>query len=198
MLSFPFAPHHAWHPAANYWSDLGEPRKLTVFFGLKNSTDFSRIPKILRARFRCMTSFTSPGHISIWDFYFDISELHILPARARTPALILHQTNPCAKRKILSLTKPKGKINKTKSLGHYITSGHKAWQEFELANGDFLVEHFSYFYSKTPSEFVFFLFVFLGFFFYARSNWTWMFCKQIYLAHRLNIVRYSGPDWTWE
>ena len=33
----------------------------------------------------------------------------------------LHQTNPCAKRKVLSLTKPKGKIYKTKSLGHYIT-----------------------------------------------------------------------------
>ena len=25
--------HHARHPAANYWSDLGEPRKSTVFFG---------------------------------------------------------------------------------------------------------------------------------------------------------------------
>ena len=30
-------------------------------------------------------------------------------------------TNPCAKQKFLSLTKPKGKIYKTKSLGHYIT-----------------------------------------------------------------------------
>ena len=34
---------------------------------------------------------------------------------------MLHLTNPCAKRKFLSLTKPKGKIYKTKSLGHYIT-----------------------------------------------------------------------------
>ena len=42
-------------------------------------------------------------------------------ARAWTPALMLHLTNPCAKRKVLSLTKPKGKIYKTKSLGHYIT-----------------------------------------------------------------------------
>ena len=32
----------------------------------------------------------------------------------------LHLTNPYAKRKVLSLTKPKGKIYKTKSLGHYI------------------------------------------------------------------------------
>ena len=33
----------------------------------------------------------------------------------------LHLTNPCTKRKVLSLTKQKGKIYKTKSLGHYIT-----------------------------------------------------------------------------
>ena len=34
----------------------------------------------------------------------------------------LHLTNPCAYRKVLSLTKPKGRIFKTKSLGHCITS----------------------------------------------------------------------------
>ena len=49
------------------------------------------------------------------------SECHILPARAGTPAFMLHLSNPCAERKVLSLTKPKGKIYKTKSLGHYIT-----------------------------------------------------------------------------
>ena len=59
--------------------------------------------------------------IPIWDFYFDISEWHILSARAWTPALMLHLTNPSAKWKVLSLTKPKGKIYKTKSLGNYIT-----------------------------------------------------------------------------
>ena len=59
--------------------------------------------------------------IPIWDFYFDISEWHILSARTWTPALMLHLTNPCAKQKVLSLTKPKGKIYKTKSLGNYIT-----------------------------------------------------------------------------
>ena len=31
----------------------------------------------------------------IWDFYFDISEWHILTACAWTPALILQLTNPC-------------------------------------------------------------------------------------------------------
>ena len=59
--------------------------------------------------------------IPIWDFYFDISEWHILSTRAWTPALMLHLTNPCAKWKVLRLTKPKGKIYKTKSLSNYIT-----------------------------------------------------------------------------
>ena len=59
--------------------------------------------------------------IPIWDFYFDIYEWHILSAHVWTPALMLHLTNPCTKRKVLSLTKPKGKIYKTKSLHHYIT-----------------------------------------------------------------------------
>ena len=59
--------------------------------------------------------------VSFWDFCFDISEWHILSARTWTPALMLHLTSPCAKRKVLSLTKSKGKIYKTKSHGNYIT-----------------------------------------------------------------------------
>ena len=75
-------------------------------------------------------TFTFPGLSSIWDFYFDISEWHILPACMWTPALMLYLTNPCAKWMVLSLTKPKGKIYQTKSLRHYITiSPHpkKTW-----------------------------------------------------------------------
>ena len=57
-------------------------------------------------------------------------------ARAWTPALMLHLTNPCAKRKVLSLTKPKGKIYETKSLGHYITINLYAviWYQIFLPN----------------------------------------------------------------
>ena len=58
----------------------------------------------------------------IFFFFFDISEWHILSVRAWTPALMLHLTNPCAKRKVLSLTKPKGKIYKTKSPRNYYRS----------------------------------------------------------------------------
>ena len=66
--------------------------------------------------------------ITLWDFYFDISEWHTLSARAWTHALMLHlalsvNVAPCTKRKVLILTKPKGKIYKTKSLRHYITNG---------------------------------------------------------------------------
>ena len=63
--------------------------------------------------------------IPIWDFYFDISEWHILSARAWTHALMLYLTNPRTKRKILFLTKPKGKMYKTKSFRHYIIASLK-------------------------------------------------------------------------
>ena len=68
-----------------------------------------------------MASFTSLVSFPIWEFYFDICEWRILSVRTWTPALILHLTNPCTKRNVLCLTKPKGKIYKTKSLRHYIT-----------------------------------------------------------------------------
>ena len=100
-------------------SRLASPRSESQpsSFGGRNSTNcfFSN----LSPRSRCMTSPTSPGP----NFYFDIS------ARAWTPALMLHLTNPCAKRKVLSLNKPKGKIYKTKSLGNYITLGESIISE---------------------------------------------------------------------
>ena len=68
----------------------------------------------LSPRFQCVTSPKYPCPIPIWHFYFDISEGHILSTGAWTPALMLHLTNPYAKRKVLCLTKPKGKIYKTK------------------------------------------------------------------------------------
>ena len=85
-------------------------------------TDFFQIPKS-SARVSGTWRHSYPlVSFPIWDFYFDISEWHIHSARAWTPALMLHLTNPCAKRKALILTKPKGKIYKTKSLRNYITN----------------------------------------------------------------------------
>ena len=115
MLTFPSAPppHHVRRPPQG----LSELRKSPFFFGRQDSTqltDFSQISAHASGAWR-------HSHPPIWDFYCDISEWHILPARAWTPALMLHRTNPCAKRKFLGLTKPKSKIYKTKSFGHYIT-----------------------------------------------------------------------------
>ena len=84
-------------------------------------TAFSQIPKSsVHASGACRHSHYLVL-IPIWDFYFDVSEWHIPSSRAWTPALMLHLTNPYTKRKVLILTKPKGKIYKTKSLGNYIT-----------------------------------------------------------------------------
>ena len=49
------------------------------------------------------------------------SDCHIRPARVNTGAQCVHLTNPCTKRKVLSLTKPKGKIYKSESLRNNIT-----------------------------------------------------------------------------
>ena len=120
MLTFPYAPPHThthvWHLPQCHRPGFGEPRESTVFSrGRTQLTDFSQISAHASGAWR-------HSHYSIWYFYCDISEWQILSARAWTPALMLHLTNPCAKRKVFSLTKPKGKIYKTKSLGHYITN----------------------------------------------------------------------------
>ena len=61
-----------------------------------------------------MTSFTSPVLFPIWGSYCDTCDCHFLPARARTPALTSVPTHALS-RKVLSLTKPKDKIYKTRN-----------------------------------------------------------------------------------
>ena len=129
MLTFPFAPHHAWHLPQGLGEQakvnllLLRQAKLNSLFRRRNSTNwfFSKSPKSSVHASGAWRHSHPPVIFSIWDFYFDISEWHILHTCAWTPTLMLHLTNPCAKRKVLSLTKPKGKIYKTKFLGHYIT-----------------------------------------------------------------------------
>ena len=91
-------------------------------------------------RFRAWRHSPPTVPFPLWDFYFDISEWHILSACAWTPALMLYLTNPCTKRKVLILTKLKGKIYKTKSLRHYSTTFYKEYltdkQENEKKGGD--------------------------------------------------------------
>ncbi len=62
-----------------------------------------------------------------WSYFYQgflfwhLRMTHPPRTRVNTCAQSLHLTNPCTKRNVLSLTKPKGRIYKTKSLGHYIT-----------------------------------------------------------------------------
>ena len=121
MLTFPSAPPPRAAPSYKLlvWTSPG--RQPSSSEARTQLTAFSQISKILSPCFQCMTSFTPPGRISYLGFYFDICEWRILPAHAWTTVLMLHLTNPCTKRKVLSLTKPKGKIYKTKSLGNCIT-----------------------------------------------------------------------------
>ena len=84
------------HPAANLvdpnWTGLAQVQKSTILLLVKISTNcffFSKNPppKSSAPSLPGMTSFTSPVLFPIRGFYYDISDCHILPARAWRPAL---------------------------------------------------------------------------------------------------------------
>ena len=110
------------HLPQGHWPGFGEPRKSTVFLGPRTQlTDFSQISAHASGAWRHYYPWSHPlSGIFIVTSLNDPSALH---AREHLRPC-LHLTNPCAKRKVLSLSKPKGKIYKTKSLGHYITVGY--------------------------------------------------------------------------
>ena len=96
-------------------SRLGELRKSTRPVWVQNSTlFFFQISKSSAHRFRAWCHSHPQLHFSIWGFYFDICDCLILPARAWTRALMSTSTHALS-RKVLSQTKPKGKIYKTKN-----------------------------------------------------------------------------------
>ena len=77
-------------------------------------TAFFQIPQILSASGHDVIHV--PGHISylgflLWHLWLS----HPPRAHVNTCAQCVHLTNPCTKRKVLSLTKQKGKIYKTKN-----------------------------------------------------------------------------------
>ena len=76
--------------------------------------------KVLSPHFRAWRHSYPLVTFSIWGFILTSLNDTSSP-RAWTPALMLHLTNPCTKRKVLILTKLKGKIYKMKSPHHYIT-----------------------------------------------------------------------------
>ena len=119
-LTFPSAPNHV----RTRRKASASKRKSTFFFrGKTQLTDFSQIsqnrPRTLPVHDVIHIPWSHPlSGIFILTSVNDTSSPH---ARQHLCSS-LHLTNPYAKRKVLSLTKPKGRIYKTKSLGHYITS----------------------------------------------------------------------------
>ena len=90
MLDFPSAPPHNTCGTRHKVTGVASvsKRKSTVFFrGRTQPTDYQNPqnpPRTLSVR---DVIHIPRSQFSIWDFYFDISERHILPADALTPAL---------------------------------------------------------------------------------------------------------------
>ena len=118
MLAFSSAPNHVRPPPQTTGLISANPESQPSSSDAKTQlTDISQIPAHASGAWRHSHLLVS---FSIWGLFWHLWMTHP-PPRAWTPALMLYLTNPCAKRKVLSLTKPKGKIYKAKSLGHYIT-----------------------------------------------------------------------------
>ena len=122
MLTFQFAPpaHHVRRPLHTNSPRLASPR-LASPRSQSQLTDFSQISAHTSGVWRHSHPWSNP--LSGIFIVTSLNDTSPLPAPEHL-RLCLHLTNPCAKRKVLSLTKPKGKIYKTKSLGHYITRWH--------------------------------------------------------------------------
>ena len=104
-------------PAVYNWTGLAQVRKINSFVKVQISTHcfYSKSLRIPAHRFRAWShSHPSSVLFPIWGFYCDICDCHILPARAWTPAWMSAPTHALSQ-KVLSLTKPKDKIYKTKN-----------------------------------------------------------------------------------
>ena len=111
LTTFTSAPNHVRHPISKLlvWSRRAPKVNLVVRTQELNSLLFSNPPN--PQRFRAWRHLPPPvTFFYLGIFNFDICEWHIIPARAWTPALMLHLTNPRTKWKVLILTKPKDKI----------------------------------------------------------------------------------------
>ena len=103
------------HPVDPNWSRLGEPQN--KFVPSKSETQLTalfQIPQILSASGHDVIHVPGPiAYLGILFWHLWLS--HPPRTRVNTCAQCVHLSNPCTKRKVLSLTKPKGKIYKTKN-----------------------------------------------------------------------------------
>ena len=117
LTAFTSVPKHVRHPICKL---LVWPPKVNLLVRTQErNSAFFQIPKSLALP--GMTSFSSAGLISYLGIFILTSVNDTSSLRAWTLALMLHLTNACTKRKVLILTKPKGKIYKTRYLRNYIT-----------------------------------------------------------------------------
>ena len=115
MLAFPSAhPQHAWHPTQGHC----ELAKVTLLLRTArlNSTNRLNPPRTLLVHDVIHIPKSYLGFL-FWHLWMT----HPPRARVKTCAQVCTYLTHALSRKIFSLTKPKGKIYKTKSLGHYIT-----------------------------------------------------------------------------
>ena len=121
LTAFTSAPNHVLHAICKLlvWPRRAPKVNLPVRTQDLNSLLFSNPPN--PQRFRAWRHSPPLVPFRIWEFLFWHLWMTHPPARARKPELMLHLTNPCTKRKVLIITKPKGKIYKTRSLHNYIT-----------------------------------------------------------------------------
>ena len=124
MMTFPSAPPSRAAPVAHkfVWPLRAPKVDPSCLESSSQLIDFFKIPQILRARFWYMTPFTSTGQPFYLGFLFwHLWMTHPLCTRVNTCTQVCTKLTYALSRKVLSLTKPKGKIYKTKSLGHNIT-----------------------------------------------------------------------------
>ena len=109
MLAFPsvLPLQHVWHPLQGHC----ELAKVTLLLRTArlNSNQLFQNPQNPPRALPVHNVILIHWSTFLWDFYFD------------TCAQVCTKLTHVLSRKVLSLTKPKGKIYKMKSLGHYIT-----------------------------------------------------------------------------
>ena len=140
MLAFPSVPSPANTCGTRHKATVSS-RKSPFFFESQDSTNwlFSNPPKPIAHASGAWRHSHPLVNLSLGFLFWHLWTTHPLRACVNTSAQVCAQITNMLSRKVLSLTKPKGKIYKTKSLGHYITiitlSITKSFKWFQLRKG---------------------------------------------------------------
>ena len=134
LTAFTSAPNHVRHPFCKLliWPRRAPKVNLPVRTQELNSLLFLKSQKSSAHASGAWRHSHPLVTFPIWGFILtSMNDTSSLRAREHLRSC-LHLTNPCTKRKVLILTKPKGKIYKTRSLCNYITTwGIPTWKNVE-------------------------------------------------------------------